>query len=79
MIASLLILTAFPLLLRGRVVGRQEEMFLFDTHGGVCRLPIIPENYDQVLWNKPDPGSVTLKCTSGEMRIAEDVREWVAT
>jgi len=57
-----------PLLLRGRVLARMEGLFLFETHGGLCRMPIIPKNYDQVLWNKPDPGSVTLKCTSGEIK-----------
>jgi hypothetical protein len=75
---TLLILAApVALMLRGRVLVRMEGLFLFETHGGVCRMPIIPEHYDQVLWNKPDPGSVTLKCTSGELRLAADVREWV--
>jgi len=45
----------FRLFQRGRVVGRQEGtkcdpgvLFLFDSYGGTCRVPVIPEHYDRV-------------------------------
>jgi len=68
----------FPLFLRGRIVGRQERLFLFDSHGETCRVPVIPERYDRALCNQKDPASVTLENISGmqgKLTIAEDVQE----
>jgi hypothetical protein len=39
----------FQLFLRGRIVGRQGRLFLFDSYGQTCRVPVIPEHYDRVL------------------------------
>jgi hypothetical protein len=53
-------------------------MFLFDSHGEDCRVPIIPEHYDRALCNQEDPTSVTLENTSGmqgDLKISEDVQE----
>ncbi len=68
----------FSFFLRGRMVGRQEGLFLFDPHGEACRVPIIPEHYDRALCDQEDPAAVTLENTSGMqgyLKIAEDSQE----
>jgi hypothetical protein len=67
----------FYLVLHGRVVGRQEGLFLFDSYGEVCRVPVIPEHYDRVLCNQKGPASVTFETSrrQGKLEIAEDGRE----
>jgi hypothetical protein len=75
---SLMISTSLvQLMLFGRVVARLERLFLFEAHGEVCRVPIIPERYDRVRRNQKGPASVTLENASGmagELRLAEDLR-----
>jgi hypothetical protein len=69
---------SFPLFLRGRMVGRQEGLFLFDSHGEDCRVPLVPERYDRAVCDQEDPASVTLENTSGmqaDLRIAEDAQD----
>jgi hypothetical protein len=67
----------FYLVLRGRVVGRQEGLFLFDSYGEVCRVPVIPEHYDRVLCNQKGPASVTFETSGmqGKLELGEDGRE----
>ena len=75
---SLLISTPLVhLMLFGRLVACQEEegLFLFDAHGGFCRVLLFPEQYDCSLSNQKGSVSVLLKDTSeGELTLAEDVR-----
>ena len=67
----------FHLFLRGRVVGRQEGLFLFDSYGEVCRIPMIPEHYDQVLCTQKGPASVTFETSGmqGRLEMREDETE----
>jgi hypothetical protein len=67
----------FPLFLRGRVVGRQESLFLFDSYGEVCRVPLLPEAYDHILCNPKGPASVTLETSAmhGSLEMHEDDAE----
>jgi hypothetical protein len=67
----------FHLFLRGRLVGRQEGLFLFDSYGEVCRVPILPEAYDHVLCNPKVPTSVTLETSAmqGKLEMHEDGAE----
>ena len=60
--------------LRGRVVGRQKRLFLFDNYGETCRIPVIPERYDRVLCQQKDPASVTFETsgTQGTLEMRED-------
>jgi hypothetical protein len=32
------------LVLFGRLVAQQERLFLFDAHGGFCRVPLLPKH-----------------------------------
>jgi hypothetical protein len=67
----------FHLFLRGRLVGRHEGMFLFDSYGGACRVPVIPEHYDQIVCGQKSPVSVTLETgeMQGELKMHEDGAE----
>jgi hypothetical protein len=67
----------FHLFLRGRVMGRQEGLFLFDSYGEVCRIPVIPEHYDQVLCTQKGPASVTFETSGiqGSLEMREDETE----
>lgn len=67
----------FPLLLRGRVVGRQQGLFLFDSYGEACRIPINPKHYDRLRCNQAGTASWTLGSSEmqGELIIGEDGRE----
>ena len=67
----------FQLFLRGRVVGRQERLFLFDNYGETCRIPVIPERYDRVLCQQKDPASVTFETSEmqGQLKMQEDDAE----
>ena len=65
-----------PLLLFGRLVARQEGVFLFDAHGGFCRVPILSDGYACSLSNQNGSVLVTLEDDSaGELRLTEDLRE----
>ena len=64
------------LVLFGRLVARQERLFLFDAHGEFCRVPLIPEHYACSLGSRKGLLSVTLKDDSaGDLELAEDLRE----
>ena len=64
------------LILFGRLVAREEGLFLFDAHGGFCRVLLFPKQYDCSLSNQNGSASVTLKDDSeGELTLAEDLRE----
>lgn len=74
----------FYLFLRGRVVGRQEgtkcnprDLFLFDSYGETCRVPVIPERYDRVLYRQKGPASVTFETSGmqGSLEMHEDESE----
>jgi hypothetical protein len=67
----------FHLTLRGRIVGRLERLFLFDTYGETCRIAVIPEQYDRVLCNQKAPASVNFETAEmpGGLRITEDEAE----
>ena len=67
----------FHLTLRGRIVGRLERLFLFDTYGGTCRIAVIPEQYDRVVCNQKGPASVTFETSGmpGQLEIHEDGAE----
>jgi hypothetical protein len=67
----------FHLFLRGRMVGRQECLFLFDSYGEACRIPITPERYDRLRCNQTGTASLTLGISGmqGELVIGEDGRE----
>jgi hypothetical protein len=64
----------FNLFLRGRLVGRQERLFLFDSYGETCRVPVIPQDYDRVVCKQKGPASVTFESseTQGWLEIQED-------
>jgi hypothetical protein len=51
----------FFLFLRGRIVGRQGRLFLFDNYGGTCRVPVIPEHYDRVVCKQKGLAKVTFE------------------
>ena len=64
------------LVLFGRLVARQEQLFLFDAHGGFCRVPILSDRYACSLSNQDGSVLVTLEDDSaGELRLTEDLRE----
>lgn len=53
-------------------------MFLFDSYGEGCRVPIVPENFDQSLLNREGEVSITLEQGSGslgKLAIIEDHRD----
>jgi hypothetical protein len=67
----------FNLVLRGRIIGRQGRLFLFDSYGETCRVPVIPECYERLICNQEDTTSITFRGssgTAGELRFAEDDR-----
>jgi hypothetical protein len=64
------------LVLFGRLVARQERLFLFDAHGEFCRVPLKPEHYACSLDSRKGLLSVSLKDDSaGDLELAEDLRE----
>jgi hypothetical protein len=67
----------FQLFLHGRVVCRQEGLFLFDNYGETCRIPVIPEWYDRVLCQQKGPVSVTFETSGmqGRLEMLEDESE----
>jgi hypothetical protein len=71
----------FQLFLRGRVVGRQGRLFLFDNYGETCRIPVIPEHYDHVVCKQKDLvsglPSVTFETSGmqGRLEMREDDSE----
>jgi len=67
----------FHLVLRGRVVGQSEGLFLFDSYGETCRVPVIPERYDHVVCDRKSPASVTLETSAmqGSLEMHEDDAE----
>jgi hypothetical protein len=67
----------FHLTLRGRIVGRLERLFLFDTYGETCRIAVIPEQYDRILCNQKAPAWVNFETAAmpGQLRITEDEAE----
>jgi hypothetical protein len=67
----------FQLFLRGCVVGRQERLFLFDSHEKSCGVPVIPEHYDRVLCEQKGPASVTFETSGmqGRLEMREDDTE----
>jgi hypothetical protein len=71
----------FQLFLRGRVVRRQERLFLFDSYGETCRIPVIPEHYDHVVCKQKDLASglpsVTFETSGmrGRLEMHEDGAE----
>src|ERR1022692_1365539 len=67
----------FHLFLRGRV-GRQEGLFLFDSYGEVCRVPVIPKNYDHVVLCR-QKGSASVTFETSEMRGGLEIQEDGAT
>src|ERR1017187_10222184 len=68
----------FHLSLRGRVVGRQEGLFVFDSHGEVSRVPVIPGNYDHVVLCT-QKGSASVTFETSEMRGGLEIQEDGAT
>jgi hypothetical protein len=63
------------LVLFGRLVARQDEVFLFDAHGEFCRVVLVPEQYNCLLSNQLGSALVLLKDASeGEIRLTEDLR-----
>jgi hypothetical protein len=73
----------FHLTLPGRIVGRLKRLFMFDTYGETCRIAVIPEQYDRIIYKQQVP-SVTFE-TSGmageraEAMWAEICVDWVAS
>jgi hypothetical protein len=67
----------FHLFLRGRIGTHQEGLFLFDSYGGTCRIPVIPERYDHVVCDRKSPASVTLEKSAmqGSLEMREDEAE----
>ena len=67
----------FHLFLRGRVVGHQEGMFLFDNYGETSRVPVIPEHYDHRVCKQKGSASVTFETSEmqGQLEIREDDSE----
>jgi hypothetical protein len=67
----------FHLFLRGRVVAHGEGLFLFDSYGGTCRVPVIPERYDHVVCDRKSPASVTFETSAmqGSLEMHEDDAE----
>jgi hypothetical protein len=67
----------FALCLRGRIVGRQERLFLFDSYSETCRVTLKPESFDRVMCNQEGTAlSVELiSAERGQMTIFEDSRE----
>ena len=67
----------FHLFLRGRVVGRQQGLFLFDSYGETCRVPVIPEHYDHIVCGPKSPVAVTFEtsATRGQLKMYEDGAE----
>ena len=67
----------FHLFLRGHVVGRQQGLFLFDSYGETCRVPVIPEHYDNIVCGQKSPVSVTLETSAmqGQLKMYEDGEE----
>jgi hypothetical protein len=67
----------FALCLRGRIVGRQKRLFLFDSYGETCRVALRPEDFDRVLCNQEGTdSSVTLISEEeGQLTLSEDNRE----
>jgi hypothetical protein len=64
------------LVLFGRLVARQERLFLFDAHGEFCRVPLMPEHYACSLGSRKGLLSVSLKGDSaGDLELAEDLSE----
>jgi hypothetical protein len=64
----------FHLFLRGRVVGRQQGLFLFDSYGETYRVPVIPEHYDHIVCGQKSPVSVTFETSAmqGQLKTYED-------
>lgn len=63
------------LVLFGRLVARQEQLFLFDAHGEFCRVPLVLEHYACSLGSRKGLLSVLLKDDSaGDLKLAEDQR-----
>ncbi|MCU1303278.1 MAG: hypothetical protein JWQ87_3562 [Candidatus Sulfotelmatobacter sp.] len=67
----------FYLVLRGRIVGRQQSLFLFDSYGQTCRVPVVPERYNRVLCNQKGPALVTFETSGieGKLEMMEDDAE----
>lgn len=67
----------FFLFLRGRIVGRQGRLFLFDNYGKTCRVPVIPENYDRVVCKQKGLAKVTFETSEiqGRLEMCEDGAE----
>jgi hypothetical protein len=67
----------FHLFLRGRVVGRQEGRFLFDSYGETCRVLVIPEHDDRVLCGQKGAASVTFETfgMQGQLKMQKDGAE----
>ncbi|MGC1646695.1 MAG: hypothetical protein WA741_12760 [Candidatus Sulfotelmatobacter sp.] len=67
----------FALCLRGRIVGRQEGLFLFDSHSETCRVTLKPESFNRVMCNQE--GTVLsvelISAERGQMTIFEDSQE----
>ena len=64
------------LVLFGRLVVRQEGLFLFDAHGEFCRVPLMPEQYVCSLGHRKGVLLVSLKDDSaGNLELAKDLRE----
>jgi len=76
---ALLITTSLVFqILFGRLVAHQEEegLFLFDAHGGFCRVLLLPTRYDCSLGSQNGSVSVTFKDDSAEeLSLTEDIRE----
>ena len=63
-----------PLMFFGRLVARQDGVFLFDGHCELSRVVLVPEWYNCVLRNELGSPSVMLKKASeGELTLTEDV------
>jgi hypothetical protein len=63
------------LVLFGRLVARQEQLFLFDAHCEFCRVPLVLEHYACSLGSRKGLLSVSLKDDSaGDLELAEDQR-----
>lgn len=67
----------FALCLRGRIVGRQKRLFLFDSYSETCRVTLKPESFDRVVCNQ-EGTALSVELTSaeqGRVTIFEDSRE----
>jgi hypothetical protein len=67
----------FALCLRGRIVGRQKRLFLFDSYGETCRVTLKPESFDRVVCNQ-EGTALSVELTSaeqGRVTIFEDSRQ----